>query len=269
MKSLYREARACLECANVEEKLLLSRRLAQAWRQGLLRPGAAPDPVPTSAPGRPPRPLLVPPAQLASRKLSTPAGRAALLHALAHIEFNAINLACDTACRFGNLPAAFYGDWIAIAAEEAEHFVLLRQRLRDLGHDYGDFPAHDGLWTMACRTAHDPLARLALVPRTLEARGLDVTPGMIERLRQAGDPQSADILETILRDEIGHVAAGSRWFRYLCRQRRLEPLATFRHLLAEFLPRPARGPLNREARRLAGFNAEELNLLQQLSAQAP
>lgn len=270
MTHLFREARRCIECASVAGKLLLTRRLAQAWRAGeLLQAEASADPLPIADPGRPPRPLLVPPAQLAARRLSTVPGRAALLHALAHIEFNAINLAWDAVYRFRNMPVEFYGDWIRVAAEEATHFVLLRQRLNSHGSDYGDFPAHDGLWNMARRTAHDVLPRMALVPRALEARGLDVTPGMIARLRQAGDPESAHVLETILRDEIGHVAAGTRWYRYICRQRRLDPLETFRQLLAEFMPGPVRGPVNREARQRAGFSRDELNLLQNPSPEPP
>jgi uncharacterized ferritin-like protein (DUF455 family) len=196
-------------------------------------------------------------------------GRAALLHALAHIEYNAINLAWDAVYRFRNMPADYYADWVRVATEEATHFALLRERLNTLGCEYGDFPAHDGLWDMARRTAHDVLVRMALVPRALEARGLDVTPGMMARLRQAGDPESAHILQTILCDEIGHVAAGTRWFRYVCQQRHLDPLETFRRLLAEFLPGPVRRPLNREARRRAGFSRGELNLLQELSPEVP
>ena len=262
MKSLHQCARRCIESASVDEKLLLTRCLAEAWRSGELQMDTSPDPQPGAVPGRPARPVLVAPAQLVARKLSSVQGRTALLHALAHIEFNAINLAWDAVYRFRNMPAEFYADWIRIAAEEAIHFALLRQRLNTLGCDYGDFPAHDGLWDMARRTAHDALVRMAIVPRVLEAHGLDVTPGMMARLRQAGDPESARILETILHDEIGHVAAGSRWFRYVCQQRGLDPLQTFRRLLLEYLPAPVRGPLNREARARAGFNREELDLLQ-------
>jgi uncharacterized ferritin-like protein (DUF455 family) len=199
------------------------------------------------------------------RKLATRQGRAAFLHALAHIEFNAINLAWDAVYRFRGMPAEFYADWIRVADEEARHFTLLRLRLTELGQAYGDFPAHDGLWHMARESAHDVLVRMALVPRVLEARGLDVTPSMIVRLHQAGDAESAAVLETILRDEIGHVQAGTRWFHYVCRQRGLDPLAAFRSLLAEYAPGRIRIPFNTDARQQAGFGADEMALLEELA----
>ncbi len=195
--------------------------LAERWRQGELTAGAPMDWEPLDDPGRPECPALVPPRSLPRRGLGDARGRAALLHAVAHIEFNAINLALDAVQRFPDLPAAFHGDWISVADEEARHFGLMRDRLRALGADYGDLPAHDGLWQMAVATAEDPLRRMALVPRVLEARGLDVTPAMITRLRGAGDDASADALAVILRDEVGHVAIGSRWFRWLCAERGL------------------------------------------------
>ena len=226
-------------------------------------PANGPDGI--AAPGRPARPPLVPPSQLPQRKLASEAGRAAFLHALTHIEFNAINLAWDAVYRFRGMPQSYYSDWLGVAADEARHFALLRERLRGLGYDYGDFPAHDGLWDMAVRTSHDILVRMALVPRVLEARGLDVTPPMISRLRQLGDLESVGILEVILRDEIGHVEAGSRWFNYLCKQRGLEPLLIFRQLLDEFLQGRIRSPLNLEARTKAGFRDNELDLLETLA----
>jgi uncharacterized ferritin-like protein (DUF455 family) len=180
---------------------------------------------------------------------------------LAHIEFNAINLALDAVQRFPEMPPAFHGDWLQVAAEEAYHFTLLRDHLRAQGKEYGDFPAHDGLWEMALKTAHDPLARMALVPRLLEARGLDVTPDIQRKLKGFGDPVGAAILDIILRDEIGHVAAGDRWFRYLCRARGLQPEAAFRGLLeTPGVPRPRR-PFNLPARLAAGFSEGELAAL--------
>jgi uncharacterized ferritin-like protein (DUF455 family) len=202
--------------------------------------------------------------RLSRRKLGTPAGRAAFLHALAHIEFNAINLAWDAVCRFRGLPERFYLDWSRVAGEEALHFEMLRTRLHELGFAYGDFPAHDGLWEMAEKTAHDVLVRMALVPRVLEARGLDVTPGMITRLEQAGDDSSARILDRILADEIGHVKIGSYWFRHLCRRRALEPVQTFRRLLQEYRLGPVRKPLNTAARRQAGFDTAEIDMLESI-----
>ena len=263
---MFAAARACLAAADPDEKLELTAATASEWLPRLSAAGAAAprhdgELHPIERPGRPSRPVLVHPRDVPQRRLSSPAGRAALLHAVAHIEFNAINLAWDAVQRFAALPASYYADWIAVAADEARHFALVRGRLRDLGHDYGDFPAHDGLWEMARRTAGSLVARMALVPRLLEARGLDVTPGMIERLRGAGDPGSVAVLEVILADEVGHVAAGSRWFEWSCRAVGLEPADTFRRLLAEHAPGALRGPYNVRARLAAGFSAGELDRL--------
>ncbi|MDT0498054.1 ferritin-like domain-containing protein [Algiphilus sp. W345] len=208
-------------------------------------------------PGRPPRPLLCHPREMPKRSLGGPAGRAALLHAVAHIEFNAINLALDAIWRFEAMPADYYHDWLSVARDEARHFGLCRQRLREMGLDYGELPAHDGLWEAAQKTAHDVLARMACVPRVLEARGLDVTPGMIERLRQAGDERSVAVLEVILHEEVRHVAIGTRWFRELCAQRQLPPDPTFRDLLARHQMQ-VRPPFNWPAREAAGFVRCEL-----------
>ena len=213
-------------------------------------------------PGRPDRPVLVHPARVPRRRLGTPAGRAALIHALAHIEFNAINLALDAIARFPGLPEIYYFDWLKVAAEEAHHFELLVHRLGTLNHDYGDFLAHDGLWEVASKTRHDPLARMALVPRILEARGLDVTPGLQARLRTVGDDESAAILEIILRDEIGHVAIGNQWFKFLCQQRGHEPQAMFLSLCETHGIKPPHPPFNLPARLAAGFSEVELSALQ-------
>lgn len=208
-------------------------------------------------PGRPLRPLLIHPSQVPRRGLGTPEGRAALIHAVAHIEFNAINLALDACWRFDGMPTDYYRDWLSVARDEARHFQLLQQRLRELGYAYGDFSAHNGLWEAAEKTSHDLLVRMALVPRVLEARGLDVTPGMIQRLRQIGDAETVRILEIILDEEVRHVAIGTRWFRDLCTQRGMEPDETFRRLLAQYNMR-LRPPLNLDARRRAGFTTAEL-----------
>lgn len=181
-----------------------------------------------------------------------------MLHAIAHIEFNAINLALDCVMRFRSFPAEFHDGWIRVAAEEAMHFGLVRARLNDLGFDYGDFAAHDGLWAMACRTASDALARMALVPRVLEARGLDATPPIMEKLRRIGDVESVAVLEIILRDEIGHVALGDYWFKQLCAAQCLEPEATYLELIEAFdAPRP-QPPLHEAARLQAGFSPREI-----------
>jgi len=218
--------------------------------------------APPQLPGRPDQPELVPPARLDRRSPGTPQGRAALLHALAHIEFNAINLALDAMWRFPGMPAAYYRDWLRVAREEAQHFELLRRHLQTLGYAYGDFPAHDGLWETASRTREDVLARLALVPRTLEARGLDASPAIRDKLARAGDAEGAAILDIILRDEIGHVAIGNHWFKWLCRERGLDPLAAYRDLAGRYGAARLKGPFNLAARRAAGFDEEELRALQ-------
>ena len=213
-------------------------------------------------PGRPARPELVAPGEVRQRSMATPEGRAALLHALAHIEFNAVNLALDIMWRFAGMPEAFYRDWLRVAREEALHFDLLRQRLDTLGYAYGDFPAHNGLWDMAERTQDDLLARLALVPRTLEARGLDASPMIRNKLAGAGDAQSAAIVDIILRDEIGHVAIGNYWYKQQCAQACKEPVACYAELAARYQAPRLRGPFNLEARRAAGFDDDELAALQ-------
>jgi uncharacterized ferritin-like protein (DUF455 family) len=193
--------------------------------------------------------------------MNTAEGRAVLIHALTHIEFNAINLALDAIWRFPDMPAAFYEDWLRVADEEALHYSLLAGCLQGMGHAYGDFPAHSSLWEMADKTRKDPLARMALVPRTMEARGLDVVPSIRDKLAQAGDLKAAGILDIILRDEIGHVTIGNRWYLHLCGQRGLEPVATYAALAGEYRAPVMRGPFNIEARLAAGFSESELSAL--------
>jgi uncharacterized ferritin-like protein (DUF455 family) len=259
MKSLFDAARACLDAATPDDKPALTLAMAAAFARGELGiPDGAPPPAPIRMPGRPARPALVHPRDLPRRGFGSDEGRAAFIHAVAHIEFNAMDLAWDAVYRFRGMPAAFYADWVSVASDEARHFNLLRARLRDFGHDYGDFDAHNGLWEMAEKTAHDGLARMALVPRVLEARGLDVTPGMIVKLRALGDDATADILALILREEVGHVAAGSRWYRWHCERAGVEPRARFRALLREYASGVLHKPFNTEARLEAGFDAEEL-----------
>ena len=215
----------------------------------------------TFAPGRPARPLLVAPKNVPTRTPATAAGRAALLHAITHIEFNAINLALDAAWRFPAMPAAFYRDWLRVANEEALHFTLLREHLLTLGCDYGDFDAHDGLWTMTQRTAHDVTARMALVPRTLEARGLDATPPMQAKFRQAGDLRAVAILDVILRDEVVHVAIGNYWYRWLCARDGHDPVPMYAELATRYHAPKLRPPFNHKARLAAGFTEAEIGLL--------
>ncbi len=256
---LRRHALALLQIADPVEKAAAVRAAfdAGAWAVDAL----ASLPEPPGLPGRPDRPRLVPPKDVPTRSPFTLEGRAALLHAIAHIEFNAINLALDAVWRFAGLPEAFYRDWFRVAAEEALHFTLLREHLLTLGHDYGAFDAHDGLWTMAARTAHDLVARMALVPRTLEARGLDATPPLQAKLAKAGDAHAVAILDVILRDEIGHVAIGNRWYRFACERAGLDPLAIYPGLVERYAAPKLRPPFNDEARRAAGFSDEEIAYL--------
>jgi len=268
MNSLFAKAAACIAECDAAEKAQRSRAAAAHWRAGELSLRSDDAPLPIGEPGRPPRPLLVSPRELPRRGFNTVEGRAALIHAVAHIEFNAINLAWDAAYRFRDMPPRYYDDWVRVADEEAYHFTLLRERLRGLGYDYGDFAAHNGLWEMARDTAHDVLVRMALVPRVLEARGLDVTPGMMARLRTAGDKETVALLEIILRDEIGHVEIGTRWFRFLCEQRGLAAEPTFRELIARYLKGQIKGPFHRDARLRAGFSETELKALEQMARTA-
>lgn len=238
------------------------RLLAQSWLSGEIELDAhAPLTAQQPIPGKPDKPELVPPLSVRRRSMITPEGRAILIHALAHIEFNAINLALDAIWRFAGMPREYYADWLKVADEEALHFSLLCGHLQSLGYAYGDFPAHNSLWEMAAKTQHDILARIALVPRTMEARGLDATPQVRAKLAQAGDLAAAKILDIILRDEIGHVAIGNRWYNWLCEQRGLEPLAAYARLAAEYQAPVMRGPFNLEARRAAGFSELELAAL--------
>ncbi len=201
---------------------------------------------------------MVEPSALRSRRIGSREGHGAMIHALCHIEFTAINLALDAAWRFRDLPDDYLGDWLRVASDEARHFGLLRAHLRSLAYDYGDFPAHAGLWDMARRTAHDPLVRMALVPRVLEARGLDATPPIMERLRTIGDRVALGILDIVLSDEITHVAVGDRWFRHLCAARGVEPESTFLDLFNAFAAPRLQPPVNEKARLAAGFSEREL-----------
>lgn len=202
------------------------------------------------------------PRELPRRSIATGQGRAALLHSIAHIEFNAINLALDAAYRFRDMPKSYYSDWLHVAAEEAYHFDLVNNHLHSLGYAYGDFVAHNGLWDMAMRTKDSVLARMAVIPRGMEARGLDVTPGIIEKLRKSGDRQAIKILEIILHDEIGHVEIGTRWFNYCCDAQNLPRQETFEDLMRRFAQGRVKLPLHRSARKRAGFTEAELDFLE-------
>jgi uncharacterized ferritin-like protein (DUF455 family) len=255
---------ACLLTRLPADKLACVHALQADWLDGRVAPGCEDSRTPIDQPGQPEKPVLTVPRKLPRRRADTLPGRAALIHALAHIEFNAINLALDAAHRFAGMPRAYYADWLRVANEEALHFELLNAHLATLGYAYGDFPAHNGLWDMALKTAQDALVRMALVPRVLEARGLDVTPLIVDKLKAVKDMRMVEILAVIERDEIGHVAIGSHWFSWLCAARGLEPESTFRQLLVDYDAPPLRPPFNLAARRKAGFSEPELDWLRRL-----
>ena len=262
MAELYAALEEAILCSDPTRKCALVRSIHGAWRCGELELDPAARILAIDDPGRPAQPELVDPRRLAKRSSATPAGRIRLLHAFAHIEFNAINIALDAAYRFRGLPRRFIDDWLAVARDEAHHFGLLTSELGRRGSRYGACNAHAGLWDMVCRTRGSALERMALVPRVMEARGLDVTPGMIAKFRQVGDDAAAEILEIIYRDEIGHVRVGNEWFRFLCARQGVDPARSFRDLVARYLHGRLRGPFNWPARLEAGFDAAELEALE-------
>jgi uncharacterized ferritin-like protein (DUF455 family) len=215
-------------------------------------------------PGRPLKPELVEPQNVPRRSPYTPQGHAALMHSIAHIEFNAINLALDAVWRFAGMPPQYYRDWLRVAQEEAKHFSLLSDHLATLGYNYGDFLAHDGLWTLCAATQGDVTARMALVPRTLEARGLDATPIIQAKLRKVATPQAraaVEILALILEEEVGHVAIGNHWYHWLCQDKGLNPDTFYAQVSVTHGAPKLKPPFNLEARRLAGFTELEINAL--------
>jgi uncharacterized ferritin-like protein (DUF455 family) len=254
-------ARSVLLAAEPSAKIRAARAAARAWRRGEL--SHAFDVAMPDAPARPAQPELLPPSQMPKRgRGGSERGRIAMLHALAHIEFSAIDLAFDLAGRFGaGFPADFIDDWLSVGADEAMHFALLDRRLRSLGSAYGELPAHDGLWEAAAATADDPLARLAVVPMVLEARGLDVAPAAVARFEAAGDRRSAAILGRIYRDEIRHVAAGSKWFRWGCESRRIAPVSTWKRLVGARFRGALKPPFNDSARDEAGLSRDYYSAL--------
>jgi uncharacterized ferritin-like protein (DUF455 family) len=255
--SLAVAASTILQSPDPATKVSLSHAVAADWRRGTIAEIGRAEPP--DRPARPARPALRAPRQVPRRRITTGTkGRVALLHALAHIELNAIDLAWDIIARFteAGLPRAFYDDWVGVADEEAAHHALLAERLNALDADYGDLPAHDGLWQAASATADDLLARLAVVPLVLEARGLDVTPAMMAKLSAVGDDESAAILGTIYDDEIGHVAVGKRWFDYLAERRGLAPLETWQTLVRRYFKGALKPPFNRQARQAAGLASQ-------------
>ncbi|QRM55615.1 ferritin-like domain-containing protein [Sinorhizobium sp. BG8] len=253
--SLRSGATRAIASADLDIKTSLAQETARRWFNRTLSLRSPLDPPIPDRPGRPARPELIPPKHMKKRSLHTPKGRIALLHALAHIELNAVDLALDIVARFASepVPNSFFDGWMQVAFEEAKHFKLIRERLRSLGADYGDLPAHDGLWQAAQDTRNSLSARLAVVPLILEARGLDVTPALQAKMRETGDIESADILDIIYNDEKGHVAVGAKWFRFLCARERKDPSETFKALVRANFRGPLKAPFNDVARAEAGL----------------
>jgi|LWDU01.1.fsa_nt_gi uncharacterized ferritin-like protein (DUF455 family) len=261
MNNIFHLAQQCLTESNLDKKILLSLNAKKIILDRKISFDLFNVDLESLKPGRPEKPVLITPKDVPRRNIQTIEGRAAMIHSFAHIEFNAINLAWDLICRFQNMPEEFYFDWTQVAAEETKHFNLLRNNLNAIGYDYGDFSAHDGLWTIADKTKHDILLRLAVVPRIMEARGLDVTPNLIERFRQIKDFETVAILEVILEEEIGHVLIGTKWYRYICDKLNQEPEEKFRKIVDEFLPSTTTKKINHKARLKAGFTQAELDYL--------
>jgi len=258
---------AAISAADLDEKVRLTQATAKAWSARTLSLRSPLDPPSPTRPGRPDKPLLVPPNQMKKRSLHTKHGRIALLHAICHIELNAVDLALDIVARFADqpVPRSFFDGWMLVASEEAKHFGLVRQRLRDLDADYGDLPAHDGLWEAAHHTRNDLTARLAVVPLILEARGLDVTPSMRDKLIELGDTESAKIFSVIYEDEKGHVAVGAKWFRFLCAREKRDPAAAFKELVRTNFRGGLKPPFNDIARAEAGLTPSLYRSLSSIS----
>lgn len=260
-QNLFERSLGCLLINNVEQKVNATLLLEKDWLDGKLSTEPLPEIKSLPVPGRPDKPLLVDPKEVPRRNFSSLKGRLTLVHAIAHIEFNAINLALDAVYRFQNMPVQYYTDWCRVAAEEAQHFTMLSDYLAEHGMHYGDLTAHNGLWEMAVKTDFDVMTRMALVPRVLEARGLDVTPGMIKKLQPTGDTQLISKLQIIFNDEIGHVKIGTHWYKTLCEERNLEPQKTFIELIEKYMQGAKFGPFETQARIEAGFSHEEMQRL--------
>lgn len=255
LTSLRAAATHAILSTDLDEKTELAQEAARRWHARRLSLRSPLDPDLPERPGRPAKPELVPPKATEKRSLHTLPGRIAMLHALAHIELNAVDLALDIVARFATepVPHSFFDGWMQVAFEESKHFRMVRERLKALGADYGDMPAHDGLWQAAHSTRNDLTARLAVVPLILEARGLDVTPSLQVKMRETGDIESADVLKVIYDDEKGHVAIGAKWFRFLCARERRDPAATFKELVRANFRGSLKAPFNDVARAEAGL----------------
>lgn len=261
MENIFHLAFQCLTESDIDKKLSMSINVVKKIKSDSVEYASKNLDFKNMMPGRPDKPELIKPQNVSRRNTHTEEGRAAMVHSFAHIEFNAINLAWDLICRFQDMPKEFYLDWTQVAGEEAKHFKLLRDYLNRRSYDYGSFPAHDGLWTIAEQTKHDILLRLAVVPRIMEARGLDVTPDLIERFRQAKDDDMVSILELILEEEIGHVMFGTKWYQFLCQRVGKDPEEKFMEIMSHYLPSSKTKKINKNARLQAGFSQTEINYL--------
>ncbi len=260
--SLAHACRNVLLTSDARDKAAKARETASQWRNGSLQRDKTASKDWPDRPARPAAPQLIAPQDMPKRRMSSPTGRKTQLHALAHIELNAIDLAFDLIGRFitAEVPDDFIDDWIKVGADEARHFLMLADRLEELDMHYGDLPAHDGLWQAAYDTRDDLLGRLVIVPLVLEARGLDVTPLMMQKFSQAGDDKSAKMLEIIFEDEKNHVKAGTRWFHYLCQEQNLTPENSFQTMVERYFTGRLKPPFNDEARAQAGLPAHYYHL---------
>ncbi len=266
MKNIFTLAEACLHHPDIEQKLTLTHQAQQLMTEGLLSLESLTPPLAISTVQFPSAPILLSTREMPKRKLGSPDGIKAFFHAIAHVEFMAIYLAWDMLYRFRGMPEQFYKDWLRVADEEAQHFELIQLHLQSMSLAYGDLPAHKGLWDHATDTSEDLLARLAMIPRCMEARGLDVTPAIIVKFKHIGDEASVSLLTRILTDEVGHVERGSYWFKFVCEQQGLEPEGQYQQLIKKYyLGGKPKGPFNREMRIIAGFSDAELDWLENTS----
>ena len=263
--NLFDETLQCIQTTDPFTKAAETQELYRRWCAGELDKQSRDEAKRIPVPGRPAKPELVNPHNVPKRGFNSTQGLIKLAHAIAHIEFNAINLALDAVYRFREMPDDFLSDWLKVAAEEAKHFVMLANYLQANHANYGDYAAHNGLWEMALKTDHDVMVRMALVPRVLEARGLDVTPTMIAKLKSVSEHRLVEILQVIHREEIGHVQIGTRWFNYTCKQRGLSPAIVFNELLHEYMKGAIQGPFEMASRLQAGFTEEEMQQLVEIS----
>ncbi|OMH29191.1 hypothetical protein BGP75_20150 [Motiliproteus sp. MSK22-1] len=267
MQNLYDQAKQCLTLAAPADKVAFTAEAAGLWNAGQLIWTEGEPPELLNDPGRLDKPAVVMPRDLPKRKPKSEEGRAALIHSLAHIELTAINLAWDTIYRYRDMPKEYYDDWVKCANEEAGHFILLRDRLREMGYDYGSFPVHNELWKMAVTTADDLMDRMGIVHRAFEARALDVVPKTLQRFEHLNDRTMVKALTIICNDEVGHVSSGTRWFHYRCAQRQLDPDTTFFMLLEKYMKKPLSGPFNHDVRLQSGFSENELRYLEENAKQ--